>query len=216
MLAGRLFLKLTIFYVAVTVLVFALGAVVPDIENYLPIGGAKGLLTGPADDPFESVSIGATHVSTLAESIFWMVVAVAGAVLMVLPVSWTYMACRDSKDYDQSLIETIIVLPIAVTSLVVIVHNSLALAFSLAGIVGGVRFRHNLKSPGDALYILLAIAIGLSAGIGAIEIAFVMSLLFNYVFLVLWVYDYGAKQGTRRYLRDTHKHHKRDKHEEDN
>ena len=83
----------------------------------------------------------------------------------------------------------------------IVVHNSLALAFSLAGIVGGVRFRNSLKSSGDALYILLAIGIGLSAGIGAIEIALVMSIVFNYVFLALWGADYGALHGAHRYLR---------------
>ncbi|MBL4620720.1 MAG: DUF4956 domain-containing protein, partial [Marinicaulis sp.] len=116
-----------------------------------------------------------------------------------------YMAIRNRDEYDQSLVETIIILPIAVTCIVIIVHNSLALAFSLAGIVGGVRFRNTLKSSGDALYILLAIGIGLSAGIGAMEIAVVMSLVFNYCFLVLWITDYGAKKGTHRYMRHTDK-----------
>ncbi len=71
------------------------------------------------------------------------------------------------------------------------VHNSLALAFSLGGIVAVVRFRNTLKSTGDALYILVAIGIGLAAGVGAMEIAIVMSVAFNYCFLILWISDYG-------------------------
>ena len=76
-----------------------------------------------------------------------------------------------------------------------------SLAFAIAGIAAGVRFRNALKSTGDALFILLAIGIGLSAGIGAVELAIVMSIAFNYVFLILWITDYGARDGTRRYLR---------------
>ena len=206
MRALRLFVLLTVYYAAVTALVVGLSYAIPDFTHFLPIGGAQDLLSGPSDDPFESIAIGASHVTNLGGTIFYLTVAVIGAILTVLPVSWTYMACRDPKEYDQSLLETIVVLPILVTSIVVIVHNSLALAFSLAGIVGGVRFRNTLKSSGDALYILLAIGIGLAAGISAIEIALVSSMLFNYVFLVLWLTDYGGIQGAHRYMRDHHLH----------
>ena len=53
--------------------------------------------------------------------------------------------------------------------------NDYAEAFALAGIAGAVRFRNSLKSSGDALFILCSVAIGLSAGIGAVELAAVIS-----------------------------------------
>lgn len=205
MRAFRLFIRLTIYYVAVTSVVFAAVTLQPALSEFLPIGGAESLLSGQNGDPFDSIEIGADRVSNLGESVVWLVIAVTGAILTILPVSWTYMAIRNRDEYDQSLVETIMILPIAVTSIVIIVHNSLALAFSLAGIVGGVRFRNTLKSSGDALYILLAIGVGLSAGIGAMEIAMVMSMAFNYCFLILWFTDFGAKKGAHRYMRKTHK-----------
>jgi phosphotransferase system glucose/maltose/N-acetylglucosamine-specific IIC component len=112
------------------------------------------------------------------------------------------MAVRGGNEYDQSLVNTIIVLPIVVTGIVIIVQNSLALAFSLAGIAGAVRFRNSLKSSGDALFILLAVAVGLSAGIGAIELSAVISIFFNYCFALLWVSEYGERRGMKRFLAD--------------
>lgn len=206
----RLFVRLTVYYLAVSAIVFAGVKLFPGLTDFLPLGGAESLLRGVGDDPFQSIEIGATRVSTLIDSLVWLVIAIIGALLTILPVSWTYMAIRDRDEYDQSMVETIMILPIAVTAIVIIVHNSLALAFSLAGIVGGVRFRNTLKSSGDALYILLAIGIGLSAGIGAMEIAIVMSIAFNYCFLTLWVTDYGAKKGAHRYMRKTNKKHRHD------
>jgi len=47
---------------------------------------------------------------------------------------------------------------------VLIVRDSVALAFSLAGIVAAVRFRNTLRDTKDAVYIFLAIAVGLAAG----------------------------------------------------
>jgi hypothetical protein len=112
------------------------------------------------------------------------------------------MGVRDDLEYDQSLVNTILVLPMVVTGIVIIVQNSLALAFALAGIAGAVRFRNSLKSSGDALFILLSVAVGLSAGIGAIELAAVITLAFNYCFVMLWITEYGERKGMKRYLAD--------------
>ena len=201
----HLFLKLTIYYAAVTAVVGTAVAIYPQLHAYLPIGGALSLLGDVSKDPFKAIEINAKQISSLAGSVLWISIAVTGAVLTILPVSWTYMSIRKRSDYDQSLVETIMMLPIAVTSLVIIVHDSIALAFSLGGIVAVVRFRNTLKSTGDALYILVAIGIGLSAGVGAMEVAIVMSLAFNYCFLILWITDYGGHRGTRRYMRRARK-----------
>ena len=120
--------------------------------------------------------------------------------LASLPVSWVYMKIRNPADYDQSLIDTIVVLPLVVTSIVVVVQNSLALSFSLAGIAGAARYRNTLKSSGDLLFILLAIGIGLSAGIGAVELAIVSSAAFNFCFVALWYTNYGERQDMKRFL----------------
>ena len=112
------------------------------------------------------------------------------------------MGIRNDDEYDKSLINTILVLPMVVTGIVIIVQNSLALAFSLAGIAGAVRFRNSLKSSGDALFILLAVAIGLSAGIGAVELAALVTIAFNYTFVALWMSEYGERAGMKRYMSD--------------
>jgi len=201
MRAVHLAIRLTVYYLAGAALVFAGVALLPDLQSFLPIGGAEALLSGVTRDPFDPIEIGATSVESLQDSFIWLIVAITGAVLTALPTAWTYMAIRTHSEYDQSLVETIMVLPIAVTSIVIIVNQSLALAFGLAGIVGAVRFRNTLKSAGDALFIFAAIGIGLSAGIGALEIAIIMTIAFNYCFLALWVVDFGAKKGANRYMR---------------
>ncbi|MEO0499542.1 MAG: DUF4956 domain-containing protein [Pseudomonadota bacterium] len=202
MRAVYLFLRLLVYYAVVTIVILAILYVFPWLEQYLPLGGAETLLSGPGADPFESIEIGAENVTSLSDSLTWLTIALVGAVLTALPVSWVYMAMRKRKDYDQSLVETILVLPIAVTAIVVIVHNSLALAFSLAGIVGGVRFRNSLKSSGDALFILLSIGIGLAGGTGALEIAIVMSVIFNFCIVALWFLHYGKREGGRDFMRE--------------
>ena len=203
MRASRLLVQLTAYYVIIGLAIFIAVKIWPDLRGYLPIGGVEQLITQPAKNPLQaSEAIRAEHVGTLGQSLFWLIDALIGAVMASLPVSWVYMAVRSGEEYDQSLVNTVILLPMVVTAIVIIVQNSLALAFSLAGIAGAVRFRNSLKSSGDALFILLAVAIGLSAGIGAIELAAVISMALNYAFALLWLTEYGERKGMKRYLAD--------------
>lgn len=201
--ALRLIGKLTLYYLIIGVLVFLAINIWPDFRGYLPVGGVETLISQPQQNPLEGIdAIRSDSVGTLGESLFWLVVAIIGAFLCALPVTWVYMSVRSGAEYDQSLVNTILVLPIVVTGIVIIVQNSLALAFSLAGIAGAVRFRNSLKSSGDALFILLAVGIGLSSGIGAVELAAVMSIALSYCFAFLWMTEYGEKKGMKRYLAD--------------
>lgn len=203
MRAWKLLTRLTIYYVAIAAAVFIAVKVWPAATNWLPVGGVEQLITAPSKNPLEaSEAVRAAHVNNLGESLFWLAVAIVSALLLSLPVSWVYMGIRNDDEYDQSLINTILVLPMVVTGIVIIVQNSLALAFSLAGIAGAVRFRNSLKSSGDALFILLAVGIGLSAGIGAVELAALITIAFNYTFVALWVTEYGERAGMKRYMSD--------------
>src|SRR5947208_1964088 len=203
MRAKKLLLQLTVYYLVIGGLVYAAITIWPAITGWLPIGGVEQLIAQPAKNPLQaSEAVRAAHVGNLGQSLFWLTVAIIGAALTALPVSWVYMGIRNDEEYDQSLINTILVLPMVVTGIVIIVQNSLALAFSLAGIAGAVRFRNSLKSAGDALFILLAVAIGLSAGIGAVELAALLTVAFNYTFIALWISEYGERAGMKRYMSD--------------
>ena len=116
---------------------------------------------------------------------------VMGALAIALPVAWVYMFTKRLR-YDGSLVQSVIILPVVIAGILMIVKNSLALAFSLAGIVGAVRFRNTLKDPKDAVYIFLAIGLGLASGVQALDIALVLSFSFNLVVLALWKFNVGA------------------------
>jgi hypothetical protein len=100
------------------------------------------------------------------------------------------MFTRRKKGYQQSMVLSLILLPVVVAGVVVLVKNSLALAFSLAGIVAAVRFRNTLDDSKDAVYIFLVTGLGLASAVH-IDVAVVMSLLFNTIVLGLWYTDFA-------------------------
>ncbi len=114
-----------------------------------------------------------------------------GAFLLMLPVSWVYILTRQKKGFRQSVVQTLIILPIVVAGVVLLVKNSIALAFSLGGIVAAVSFRNTLRDTKDAVYIFLAIGVGLAAGVQVMSAAAVMSFLFNVLVVVFWYTDFG-------------------------
>ena len=117
--------------------------------------------------------------------------AMVWALAVTLPVAWTLTRTRRLR-YDPSLVHTLIVLPLVVAGVVLVVKNSLALAFALAGIVAGVRFRQSLEEPEEAVYVLLSLGIGLAAGVQALDIALVMSMAFTFIVMTFWRFDIGA------------------------
>ena len=64
--------------------------------------------------------------------------AMISAILLSIPVAWVYVLTRAKRGYQQSVVHLLIVLPLVVSGIVVLVQYSLALAFSLAGIVAAM------------------------------------------------------------------------------
>ena len=117
--------------------------------------------------------------------------ATTTALVLTLPVSWVYVFTRQKKGFQQSLVHTLVLLPVIVAAVVVLVKHSVALAFSLAGVVAAVRFRNALDDSKDAAFLFLVVGIGLASGVH-LAVAIVLSVVFNIVVLGLWVTDYGA------------------------
>lgn len=111
--------------------------------------------------------------------------AMISTLLLMLPVSRVYKTIHSDSAYDHSIDPTTLVLPAVVAGIVTVVQHSLALAFSLAGIAAGVRFRRALSDTFDTLFILASIGVGISAGVGSIEIAIVLTVFFNYATIMV-------------------------------
>lgn len=114
-----------------------------------------------------------------------------GTLFLMLPVTWVYMSTRVAKGHNQQVAQTLIFLPIVVAGIVMVVQNSLALAFSLAGVVAAVRFRTTLRDSRDVVFVFLAIAVGFAAGVQTLIVATIVSVVFNFVLILTWRYDFG-------------------------
>ena len=118
------------------------------------------------------------------------IVAMLSAFATALPVTWVYTHTRHKKGYQQSVVQTFLILPVIVAGIVVLVKHSIALAFSLGGIVTAVRFRTTLDDSKDAANIFVVTGIGLAAAVDP-TVAFAISVIYNILTIALWLTDFG-------------------------
>jgi hypothetical protein len=128
--------------------------------------------------------------------IMWAVatVAMVSAGVLALPLAWLYTITRQKRGYRQSVVHSLLLLPVIVAGVVVMVKYSLALAFSLAGIVAAVRFRTTLEDQKDAVFVFVATSIGLASGV-ELSVALTLGIVFNFVTLLLFHSDFGRTPG---------------------
>ena len=193
-------LQITAYYAITAAIVYGLAHLFPAMGPYLPFGGNEVAASGM--DEFMTGDLRVISWEPTEKAIR-LALSLIGVIMIMEPVAWIYMGARRRKGRDQAFLLTLLLLPVVVAAIVLIVQNSLALAFSLAGIVAGVRFRLTLDDTLDASYIFTAIAVGLAAGIEAMEIAIVLTAFFNYFVLIFWELDYGEEASPKRWFSKT-------------
>ena len=119
------------------------------------------------------------------------IISLFQAFLYAIPAAWVYVITKREDGYDESNMQSIIVIALLVTGLMMVIQDSLARAFGLVGVVSAVRFRTTMKDSKDAVFIFLGIGIGMACGLGVPHIAAALSLVVNIVLLLLWKFKLG-------------------------
>jgi hypothetical protein len=187
--------RLVAYYVILAIIVAIAAFFFPATIARIAAKGLGDIPEGPTvltDALSAPSSSGTFGLASLLGVAITTVLILIGALLLMLPVTWVYMSARPSGgQHNQNVVQTLIFLPLVVAGIVFMVQNSLALAFSLAGVVGAVRFRTTLRDSRDLVYIFLSIVVGFAAGVQSLAVGAVVSIVFNFVLLITWHYDYG-------------------------
>ena len=191
LLDTNIVVRLIVYYIGMAVLLLAVWRVLPTSLQDL-IASALAPLTGLTPSATTTFMTPDPTLKTLPPLavVLMGIMSSAASLLLCLPVSWTYMFTRQKKGYSQTIVHTLLLLPVVVAMVATLVRNSAALAFSLAGIVAAVRFRVALEDSRDAVFVFCVMALGLACGV-QLETAAVLSVLFVTVTLVLWYSDFA-------------------------
>ncbi len=194
---NNIIIRLLIYYLGWLLALSGIFHLFPQILHYVAqergrIFIAKGLDPGTDSVPLGNIEEGVARLIDPAHTIPVMVALVL-AFGVTLPITWVYRWTRPRKKYNQSFAHTLLVVPVSIALVVFLVKGSLALAFSLAGIVAAVRFRTSLDEAMDAVYMFMVIGIGLAAGTQLTTVAYLASLVFVAITLGVWKSNFGAQ-----------------------
>jgi hypothetical protein len=186
--------RLLAYYGILAIIVLLIVYLAPGLLNRVAAKGLAEVSTGPGvlqDALGGNATANVLAGNSLADLAVTTIMILLGTLALMLPVTWVYMSARPIPGHSQTIVQTLLFLPLVVAGIVYIVQNSLALAFSLAGVMAAVRFRTTLRDTRDVVYIFLSIVVGFSAGVQSLAVGSLVSIVFNLVILITWRYDYG-------------------------
>ena len=122
------------------------------------------------------------NVTATPQEIFMnLIVALVAGVL----ISIFYRKSYSGPGYQASFVNSLILLVIITSIVIMVIGNNLARAFGLVGAMSIIRFRTAVKETQDIMYIFFSLAIGMAVGVGQYGLALFGSIFIGSITYVL-------------------------------
>src|SRR5229473_851217 len=108
-------------------------------------------------------------------------------------MAWVYMVTHSGLSYSRSFVNSLIILPVIVSLVMMVLSNNLITAFGMMAVFAIVRFRNILRDTFDSTYILWSLAMGMACGTQRFPVAIVGCLLTSAVIFYLSVTSFGTR-----------------------
>jgi hypothetical protein len=117
-------------------------------------------------------------------TLFQFAISIFISLTLNLILARFYAYFNESYSSPKSVIDSVVLVGIIITLIMVIIGSNIARAFALVGAMSIVRFRNPLKNPKDLVFIFASIAIGMACGTFFYEFAILFLVIFilaNYI-----------------------------------
>ncbi|GAB2954588.1 DUF4956 domain-containing protein [Micromonospora polyrhachis] len=119
-------------------------------------------------------------------------IAIALALSFVLSsvIGWIYRATHRNVSYSQSYVQTLVILGMLVSLIMLVVGSNIARAFALVGALSVVRFRNAIKETRDVGFIFLVMGVGMACGTRFYTLAVIAAVAIGLVILVMYRFSW--------------------------
>ena len=121
-----------------------------------------------------------------------ILINLAAAFVLSFVSAIIYRTTHKGLSYSQSFTVSLVVISFFIAAIVMVIGNSLALAFAAFGAVSLIRFRTAIKDARDIAFVLLAVAIGFASGTGSYIIAVSTTVLGLLIVYMLAKTNFGS------------------------
>ncbi len=120
---------------------------------------------------------------------------------MGMLIAYVYRATHKGVSYSQSFVQTLVILSMVVSVVMLIVGSNLARAFSLVGALSIVRFRNAVKETRDVGFVFFVMIIGMAAGTRFYVLAAVATTTICLVILIMVKFNFFALNNVSQILK---------------
>ncbi len=138
-----------------------------------------------------------TGTFTAADIILTLVVSFVAACV----VGHVYRATHSGVSYSKSFVQSLVLLCMSVSVVMLIVGSNVARAFSLVGALSIVRFRNAVKETRDVAFVFLVMILGMAAGTRFFLLAGITAVVMSLVILVMHRFDWFDDNAPSQILR---------------
>lgn len=126
----------------------------------------------------------------------WQTVALALllAFLLATAIAWIYVRTHQGLSYSRSMVQGLVLGGIISAMLMLAIGNNVARGLGIVGTLAIIRFRSTMKDPRDMMFVFAALAVGISTGVRAFNIALLGTAVFGAAAFVLRWTGFGARQ----------------------
>lgn len=125
--------------------------------------------------------------------LFYLTLTLVLTAIVFITYKLTYTGVAYSNNFNVSIVLTGMI----TAMIMMVIGNNLALSLGMVGALSIVRFRAAIKEPKDISFLFWSIAIGLSAGTGALQIAIVGT---AFISLTIFIYHFGPSKQQNAFL----------------
>lgn len=133
---------------------------------------------------------------TLAEA----AIAILLSFVLTLAIAVVYRLTHTGARYSQSFVQTIILMGVIVSVVMIVIGNNIAVAFGLVGAFSIIRFRSAISDPKDISFIFLSMATGITSGLGYYYIAILFAVSMIAIIYFLYTIDFGKTSNVKKRL----------------
>jgi hypothetical protein len=125
-------------------------------------------------------------------SVYTVLTNLAVSLACGIIIALVYRYIYKGPSYIATYVNSLVLLTLITTLVIMIIGNNLARAFGLVGAMSIIRFRTAVRDVQDIVYIFFSLAVGMASGVGLYAIAITGTLLICLVSVVLVTFNFGS------------------------
>ncbi|MFY1652208.1 DUF4956 domain-containing protein [Solwaraspora sp. WMMB762] len=116
-------------------------------------------------------------------------------------IGWVYRATHRNVSYSQSYVQTLIILGMLISLIMLVVGSNIARAFALVGALSVVRFRNAIKETRDVGFIFLVMGVGMACGTRFYLLAVIATVAICLIIGVMYRFNWFALNVQRQVVK---------------